>query len=165
KENIYILDGYVGVKEGATLTIEPGTIVKGEDGRGTNASALIVDRGSKLIANGTADEPIIFTSVNDGIQVGETESTLEVLDAGLWGGVILLGNAPISATSAEAAIEGIPADEGYRYGGDNATDNSGSLKYVSIRFSGIALEADSEIQGLTLGGVGSGTTIENIEIF
>src|SRR5690606_31920602 len=67
KENIYILDGYVGVKEGATLTIEPGTIVKGEDGRGTNASALIVDRGSKLIANGTADEPIIFTSVNDGI--------------------------------------------------------------------------------------------------
>src|SRR5690606_7983027 len=74
-------------------------------------------------------------------------------------------NAPISATSAEAAIEGIPADEGYRYGGDNATDNSGSLKYVSIRFSGIALEADSEIQGLTLGGVGSGTTIENIEIF
>src|SRR5690606_38215721 len=69
-ENIYVLDGYVGVK-GATLTIEPGTIIKAKTGTGSSASALIVDRGAKLIANGTADAPIIFTSVDDEIKDGE----------------------------------------------------------------------------------------------
>ncbi|NQD71549.1 hypothetical protein HP439_12520 [Sphingobacterium shayense] len=167
--NIYILDGRVVVDEGTTLTIEPGTIIKAEDGQLSNASALIVDRGAKLVANGTADKPIIFTSVNDEIQPGETESVgLEVEDAGQWGGVIVLGNAPISvaASGGVGYIEGIPAGLSYgEYGGEDAADNSGSLKYLSIRFSGIALEQDAEIQGLTLGGVGSGTTIENIEIF
>ena len=166
--NIYILDGRVVVNEGVTLTIEPGTIIKAEDGTLANASALIVDRGGKLMADGTADQPIIFTSVNDGIQPGQTESTLELADAGQWGGVILLGNAPISVANSQgvAYIEGIPANLSYgEYGGTNPADNSGSLKYLSIRFSGVALEPDAEIQGLTLGGVGSGTTIENIEIF
>lgn len=167
-DNIYVLDGRVVVNEGVTLTIEAGTIIKAEDGQGSNASTLIVDRGGKLIANGTADKPIIFTSVNDDIQVGEKESTLEVEDAGQWGGVIILGNAPISVAAAEGIdyIEGIPGGLSYgEYGGNNPADNSGSLKYVSIRFSGVALEQDAEIQGLTLGGVGSGTTIENIEIY
>lgn len=167
-DNIYVLDGRVVVDEGVTLTIEPGTIVKAEDGQGSNATTLIVDQGAKLLASGTADRPIIFTSVNDNIAVGETASTLDVGDAGQWGGVIVLGRAPISVTSADGIdyIEGIPADLDYgQYGGTNAADNSGSLKYVSIRFSGIAIAQDSEIQGLTLGGVGSGTTIENIEIF
>lgn len=166
--NIYILDGRVVVDEGVTLTIEPGTIVKAEDGQGSNASTLIVDRGGKLMANGTADSPIIFTSVNDEIVAGETESTLEVSDAGQWGGVIVLGRAPISVAAADGVgyIEGIPAGLSYgEYGGTDAADNSGSLKYLSIRFSGIALQQDAEIQGLTLGGVGSGTVIENIEIF
>lgn len=166
--NIYILDGRVVVDEGVTLTIEPGTIIKAEDGQGSNASTLIVDRGGKLIANGTADQPIIFTSVNDEIAVGEKESTLEVTDAGQWGGVIVLGRAPISVAAAEGIgyIEGIPAGLSYgEYGGTDAADNSGSLKYLSIRFSGIALEQDAEIQGLTLGGVGNGTVVENIEIF
>lgn len=168
--NIYVLDGRVVVDEGVTLSIEPGTIIKAEDGQLSNASALIVDRGAKLIANGTADKPIIFTSVNDEIAVGEIESTLEVEDAGQWGGVILLGNAPISVAAAGGVsyIEGIPAGLSYgEYGGTDATDEAGksSLKYLSIRFSGIALEEDAEIQGLTLGGVGSSTVIENIEIF
>ncbi len=166
--NIYILDGRVVVNEGVTLTIEPGTIIKAEDGQLSNASALIVDRGGKLIANGTAEQPIIFTSVNDEIKAGETTSTLDVEDAGQWGGVILLGNAPISVAAAGGVsyIEGIPAGLSYgEYGGTNEADNSGSLKYLSIRFSGIALEQDAEIQGLTLGGVGNATTIENIEIF
>ncbi|MGO1519952.1 MAG: hypothetical protein ACTHZ1_07905 [Sphingobacterium sp.] len=167
--NIYVLDGRVVVDEGVTLTIEPGTIVKAEDGQNTNASTLIVDRGGKLIANGTAEQPIIFTSLNDEIAAGEKESTLDPLaDAGQWGGVIVLGNAPISVANSEGIeyIEGIPSDLSYgEYGGTDAADNSGSLKYVSIRFSGVALEPDAEIQGLTLGGVGNGTTIENIEIY
>lgn len=166
--NIYILDGRVVVNEGVTLTIEPGTVIKAEGGQGANASALIVDRGGKLMANGTAENPIIFTSVDDQIAAGEKESTLPVGSAGLWGGVILLGNAPISVANAEgvAYVEGIPAGLSYgEYGGTNPADNSGSLKYISIRYSGVALENDSEIQGLTLGGVGNGTTIENIEIF
>ncbi|MCY4780144.1 hypothetical protein ORI89_10810 [Sphingobacterium sp. UT-1RO-CII-1] len=167
-DKVYLLDGRVVVDEGVTLTIEPGTIIKAENGQGSNATALIVDRGAKLIANGTADKPIIFTAKLDGIKRGEKASTLKVTDAGQWGGVIMLGNAPISVANAEgiAYIEGIPAGQSYgEYGGKNPTDNSGSLKYVSIRFSGVALENNSEIQGLTLGGVGSGTTIENIEIF
>ena len=166
--NIYVLDGRVVVNDGVTLTIEPGTIIKAEDGQGSNASTLIVDRGGKLIANGTAEKPIIFTSVNDDIKVGQKESTLNIEDAGQWGGVIVLGNAPISVAAADGIdyIEGLPGGLSYgEYGGNNPTDNSGSLKYVSIRFSGVALEQDAEIQGLTLGGVGSGTTIENIEIF
>ncbi|MGO1243248.1 MAG: hypothetical protein ACTMH4_04135 [Sphingobacterium sp.] len=167
--NIYILDGRVVVDEGVTLTIEPGTIIKAEDGQASNASALIIDRGAKLMANGTAEKPIIFTSVNDEIQVGETESVgLEVADAGQWGGVIVLGNAPISVAAAGGVgyIEGLPAGLSYgEYGGTNETDNSGSFKYLSIRFSGVVLEQDAEIQGLTLGGVGSGTTVEDIEIF
>src|SRR5690606_2126471 len=148
-ENIYVLDGRVVVDEGVTLTIEPGTIIKAEDGQEANASALIVDQGGKLIANGTATQPIIFTSVNDGIEIGETASTLEVEDAGQWGGVILLGRAPISVSGASgtALIEGIPADLPYgTYGGDDPADNSGSLQYVSIRFSGVALAPDAEIQ-------------------
>ncbi|NGM64992.1 hypothetical protein [Sphingobacterium sp. SGR-19] len=167
-ENIYVLDGRVVVNEGVTLTIEAGTIIKAEDGQGANATALIVDQGGKIMAEGTAENPIIFTSVNDEIAAGETESSLEVGDAGQWGGVIILGKAPISVANADGigVIEGIPANLPYgQYGGNDAADNSGSLKYVSIRFSGTVLSTNSEIQGLTLGGVGSGTTVENIEIF
>lgn len=166
--NIYVLDGRVVVDEGVTLTIEPGTIIKAKDGQESNASALIVDQGAKLVANGTAEKPIIFTSVNDNIKAGEKNSTLKASDAGQWGGVIVLGKAPISvaASSGKGYIEGIPAGLSYgEYGGTNTADNSGSLKYISIRFSGVAVAPNSEIQGLTLGGVGNGTTIENVEIF
>lgn len=166
--NVYILKGKVIVPEGKTLTIEPGTIIKGDKGSDVNASALIVDQGAKLIANGTADKPIIFTSIDDNIKVGEKAGTnLSEANVGLWGGVIVLGNAPISVAgdAKTANIEGIPANAPYgQYGGTNAADNSGSLKYVSIRHGGITIGQDNEINGLTLGGVGSGTTIDNIEI-
>ncbi|MEC3879789.1 hypothetical protein [Parapedobacter sp. 10938] len=173
-ENVYILDGRVVVDEGVTLTIQAGTIVKAEDGQEANASALIVDQGARLLAEGTASKPIILTSVNDNIQPGETESTLELADAGQWGGLILLGRAPISVSGASgtALIEGIPAGLSYgTYGGDDAVDEfapgqgGSKLNYISIRFSGVALKQDSEIQGLTLGGVGSATSIKNIEIY
>jgi len=173
-DKIYVLDGKVVVDEGTTLTIEPGTIIKGEIGDLDQASALIIDPGARLLAEGTAEAPIIFTSVDDDIMPGETESTLEIEDAGKWGGVIILGNAPISvsAASGTALIEGIPDNVPYGiYGGNDPVDEfapgegGSKLDYISIRFSGVALAADSEIQGLTLGGVGSATTIKNIEIY
>ncbi|MEJ4086807.1 hypothetical protein [Galbibacter orientalis] len=166
-ENIYVLDGKVVVDEGVTLTIEPGTIIKGAEGQESLASALVVDQGGKLMAEGTASNPIIFTSVLDGIEAGQTEGTLSTSDTGLWGGVIVLGKAPISVNGDNevSRIEGIPANESYgQYGGTDAADNSGVIKYVSIRHGGIYLGEDNEINGLTLGGVGNGTVIENIEV-
>lgn len=166
-ENIYILDGKVVVSEGATLTIEPGTIVKGAEGQESLASALVVDQGAKLMAEGTADAPIIFTSILDGIEPGQTTGTLSSSDVGLWGGVIVLGKAPISVNGdvQTAQIEGIPATESYgQYGGSDPADNSGTIKYISIRHGGITIGADNEINGLTLGGVGSGTTIDHVEV-
>lgn len=166
--NIYILDGKVVVDDGVTLTIEPGTIIKGAKGQEASASALVVDQGGKLIANGTAESPIIFTSVDDNIEPGQKAGTnLDETANGLWGGVIILGKAPISVgnDAGVAQIEGIPATESYgQYGGEIANDNSGSLKFVSIRHGGITIGQDNEINGLTLGGVGSGTVIQNIEI-
>lgn len=167
-DNVYILDGKVIVSEGVTLTIEAGTIIKGAEGREANASALVVDQGGKLMANGTPDKPIIFTSVLDNIKHGEKAGTnLTVEDMGLWGGVIVLGRAPISVSGdlETKQIEGIPGNESYgQYGGTNSADNSGSLKYISIRHGGILIGQDNEINGLTLGGVGTGTVIENIEV-
>ena len=168
KENIYTLNGKVIVDAGVTLTIEAGTIIKGAEGQETNASALIVAQGGKLMAQGTASEPIIFTTVLDNIKVGETVGTnLSKEDNGKWGGIIILGKAPISAETGDvtATIEGLPANASYAvYGGSETNDNSGTLTYISIRHGGITIGADNEINGLTLGGVGSGTTIENIEV-
>ncbi|MDP4964402.1 MAG: hypothetical protein NWQ55_04975 [Salibacteraceae bacterium] len=166
--NIYVLDGRVVVSNGVTLTIEPGTIIKGAEGQETEASALIVARGGKLMAEGTAAEPIIFTTVLDGIAQGETESKLTRTDNEKWGGVAICGKAPISAENGDdvSNLEGIPAEAGYGvYGGASANDNSGVLKYVSIRHGGISIGEGNELNGLTLAGVGSGTTIDNIEIY
>lgn len=157
----YILDGLVFVNAGQTLTIEAGTVIRAKTGQGTNASALIVARGGKIIAEGTKDKPIVFTVEGD-----DLEGSVPFLSRGLWGGVIILGNAPVASINGESFIEGIPFSEprGF-YGGDNSNDNSGILKYVSIRHGGTNIGAENEINGLTLGGVGSGTTIENIEVF
>jgi hypothetical protein len=118
------------------------------------------------MAEGTAAEPIIFTSIADEIEPGSIASpNLDPTLNGLWGGVIVLGNAPISADAASVQIEGIPpSDQNGLYGGTTADDNSGVLKYISIRHGGANIGEGNEINGLTLGGVGSGTTIENIEI-
>ncbi|MGQ9620827.1 MAG: hypothetical protein ACUVTX_07585, partial [Bacteroidales bacterium] len=163
---IYILEGRIAVLDGVTLTIQHGVIVKGREGTGSNATALIIARGAKLIAEGTADSPIIFTSVADQILPGEIASpNLEPDVPGLWGGLLILGKAPISASTDEMQIEGIPVtDLNGRYGGSVPDDNSGVLKYISIRHGGANIGEGNEINGLTLGGVGSGTTIENIEV-
>ncbi|MFM7729048.1 MAG: hypothetical protein ACKO7B_20290, partial [Flavobacteriales bacterium] len=173
---IYQLAGRITVTNGATLTIEAGTIIKGEAGTGANATALLIARGGKLNANGTATSPIIFTSVADEIDYADMAAgnfgspNLESTVNGLWGGVIILGKAPISASNdvgdvSEVQIEGIPtSDPNGLYGGNVANDNSGTIRYISIRHGGANIGSGNEINGLTLGGVGNGTTIENVEI-
>lgn len=165
-DKIWILGSRIAVTNGATLTIEAGTIIKGQAGTGANATALVIARGAKINAVGTASSPIIFTSIADEIQPGQIQSpNLEPTLNGLWGGLLVLGNAPISADAESVQIEGIPAsDPNGLYGGTNSTDNSGTLKFVSIRHGGANIGEGNEINGLTLGGVGSGTVIENIEV-
>jgi len=167
-DNIYQLNQKVVVENGATLTIEAGTIVKGTPGTGSLASALIIARDAQLNAVGTATAPIIFTSTSDNIACGEIAGTnLDQNDRGLWGGLIVLGNAPCSFSGdiTEAQIEGIPADDTFGlYGGTDAADNSGVLSYISIRHGGALIGEGNEINGLTLGGVGNGTIINNIEV-
>ncbi|MDR9410738.1 MAG: hypothetical protein RI573_17980 [Balneolaceae bacterium] len=167
----YILGGRIAVEAGATLTIQGGVIVKGEAGTGANSTALLVARDATLNANGTADAPIIFTSVADEITPDDVASgnfgspNLDPDIQGLWGGVIVLGNAPISASTSPTQIEGIPtSDTNGLYGGDDPEDSSGSITYISIRHGGSNIGEGNEINGLTLGGVGTGTVVENVEI-
>lgn len=165
KDNVYLLRGFIFVNEGQTLTIEAGTIIKGQEGVGPNASALIVARGGTIVAEGTAQEPIIFTSEEDEIQPGETRSTLPFTARGMWGGVLVLGNATITTAAGEASVEGLDVnDPRSRYGGEDDEDNSGILRYVSIRHGGSEIGAGNEINGLTMAGVGRGTTIEYVEV-
>ncbi len=163
---IYILESRIAVLSGATLTIQPGVVVKGNAGTGSNATALLIARGGKIMAEGTATSPIIFTSISDNILPGEIKSPNLSSDLdGLWGGLLVLGNAPIAASASPKQIEGIPAsDANGLYGGTDGADNSGVIKYVSIRHGGANIGEGNEINGLTLGGVGSGTVIENVEI-
>ncbi|MBE0637066.1 MAG: hypothetical protein IH598_00930 [Bacteroidales bacterium] len=168
---VYILKSRIAVVSGATLTIQKGVVVKGEAGTGANATALLIARGGKLMAEGTADQPIIFTSVADEIMPGEIASpNLDPDIDGLWGGLLILGKARISASNengdvSEVQIEGIPtSDPNGLYGGNDDPDNSGVIKYISIRHGGTNIGSGNEINGLTLGGVGSGTVIENVEV-
>ena len=168
---IWLLKGRVSVESGATLTIPAGTIIKAASGTGADASTLIIARGATIIADGTADAPIIMTSVSDNIEVGGTYPSsgpaLNVDTRGLWGGILILGNAPCSFSGdvTELQIEGIPtSDTNGLYGGSDAADNSGSVQYLSIRHGGAEIGEGNEINGLTLGGVGSGTKINHIEV-
>jgi hypothetical protein len=165
-DKIWILGSRIAVTSGVTLTIEPGTIIKGQAGTGANATALIIARGAKINAVGTAAAPIIFTSIADEIQPGQIASpNLDPTLSGLWGGLMIMGNAPISADASSVQIEGIPAsDPNGLYGGSDAADNSGVVKFVSIRHGGANIGEGNEINGLTLGGVGNGTVIENVEV-
>ncbi|UZD21740.1 autotransporter outer membrane beta-barrel domain-containing protein [Algoriphagus halophytocola] len=164
----YVLGGRITVTSGNTLTIQPGVIVKGEVGSGSNATALIIARGAKIDAQGTADSPIIFTTIADEIMPGQIASpNLDPDLSGLWGGLIVLGNAKGSFAGdvTEIQIEGIPpSDTNGLYGGSDDEDNSGVIKYISIRHGGANIGEGNEINGLTLGGVGSGTVIENVEV-
>ena len=162
-DKTYLLDGFVFVDSTATLTIEAGTVIKAKAGEGADASALIVARGGKIFANGTKDEPIIFTSEDDDLNDPED---LTQDDRGLWGGIIILGNATINVAGGTEQIEGIPVNEPRgNYGGMDDEDNSGVLRYISVRHGGSNIGANNEINGVTFGGVGSGTTVDHIEVF
>ena len=156
----YVLEGLVFVNDGQELTIEAGTVIRGKTGQADKASALIVARGARIIAKGTPEDPIIFTVEGD-----DLEGSIPIMTRGLWGGLIILGNAPLNVTGSEASIEGIPITEPRGvYGGDNPQDDSGILEYVSIRHGGTNIGQGNEINGLTLGGVGSGTVIDHVEV-
>ncbi len=160
KDKNYILDGLVFVNEGQVLTIEAGTVIRGRTGQGEYASALIVARGGKIIARGTRTEPIIFTVEGD-----DLAGSVPAGAKGLWGGLILLGRAHLNIPHGETHIEGItPTEDRGVYGGVLDDDNSGTLEYVSIRHGGTNIGQGNEINGLTLGGVGSSTKIEHIEV-
>lgn len=165
-DSIYVLNGRVVVPSGVELTIQPGTIIKGKEGDGANASTLIIAQGASIDAQGTESAPIIMTSILDNITVGEMAGTnLDQTDAGLWGGLIVLGYAPISADAATALIEGLPANEAYAvYGGTDDSDNSGIIEYLSVRHGGTLIGDGNEINGITLAGVGSTTQINHIEV-
>ena len=158
-DTIYILDGFVFVDNGETLNIAAGTVIKGKSGAGTSATALVVARGGTLNANGSSTSPIIMTYEAD-------NGTAQAANVrGQWGGLIILGNASLNSNPGSTQIEGIPSTEPRGlYGGSNDADNSGSIRYVSIRHGGTDIGAANEINGLTLGGVGNGTTIEYIEV-
>jgi hypothetical protein len=172
---VWVLAGRVKVTQGATLTIEAGSVIKARTGQGQNSTALLVTRGSKIMAEGTATAPIIMTAISDDLSVadvvgGNFIGSISEEVSGLWGGLIVLGKAPISTSNegtelTEAQIEGIPSsDPDGLYGGNIKEDNSGVIKYLSLRHGGTNIGSGNEINGLTLGGVGSGTVIENVEI-
>ncbi|NJL74531.1 MAG: T9SS C-terminal target domain-containing protein [Saprospiraceae bacterium] len=163
--NVYLLDGFVYLETGGKLIIEPGTVIKGKTvpTTGDLSSSLIITRGAQIFAEGTATRPIIFTG-----ELDDLSTTTDILasDNQLWGGLIILGSAPIGEDGGTDVIEGIPSSEPrIVYGGTNANDNSGILRYVSVRHGGSVLGADNEINGITLGGVGRGTTIDYVEVF
>lgn len=149
--NSYLLRGFVRVDSLVTLTIQPGTVIFGET---ATQGSLIIKPGGKIEASGTKEKPIVFTS--EFAKQGSSRAPRY----GDWGGVIILGNAPINVPGGRAAIEG-PGDA---YGGSNPNDNSGTLRYVRIEYPGIAFSPNNEINGLTFGGVGSGTTVEYVQV-
>ena len=159
KNNTYLLSGFVYVTNGAKLTIEPGTVIKGEK---SSKGSLIVTRGAQIIANGTPAEPIVFTSNEASPSYGD------------WGGLILLGyastNQVYSGTNGLGLIEGglDPAKSLYgggdQAGGPKDDDNSGILRYVRVEYAGVAFQPNNEINGITFGGVGSKTTVEYVQV-
>ena len=171
-----LLAGKVVVDSGVTLTIDPGTVIKAVyNSNPVDASALVIARGGKIEAAGTAALPIVFTTEFDDLTAADVAAgtfvstvngaTNDLTTRGLWGGIIMLGKGIVGEDGGEDDIEGVA--EGYdftTYGGSVADDNSGTLDYVSIRHGGATIANGDEINGLTLGGVGSGTKISNIEI-
>lgn len=145
------LENKVYVKNNATLTIQPGTIIRGDL---TTQATLIITRGSKIMAEGTAANPIVFTSNEDAGDRAE----------GDWGGLVILGKAVNNQPGGVANIEGIAPSPDTQFGGTDDADNSGVLKYVRIEFPGIALQPGKEVNGLTFGSVGSGTSVDFVQV-
>lgn len=146
----YILHDYVGLAGGNTLTIDPGTVIYGGDGKAT----LFIQRGAKIMADGTAKRPIIFTSPQKTGSRAQKD----------WGSLVVFGDAPINVPGGQAFMEGLPSQPQYSYGGSNAADSSGVLRYIRLEFGGFEIATNQEINGLTLAGVGSGTVVDYIEV-
>ncbi len=146
RKGTYLLKGWIYVADGAELTIEPGTVIKGD--KATKA-ALIIERGAKLYAKGTATEPIVFTSAQP---AGQRRP-------GDWGGLILCGRANNNQT--EQQIEGGPRS---KHGGNDNEDCSGILSYVRVEFAGYPFQTDKEINGITFGSVGSKTQVDHVQV-
>lgn len=160
-DNEYLLDGFVVLEDGGVLNIEAGTVIKGKASPSSGiatSSALLISKGAKIHAVGTAQNPVIFTAEIDDLN---DDSDISFSDRGLWGGLVILGDATIAAEA--PTIPFLSPD--YMYGGSNDTDSSGVLQYVSIRHSGAETFPDEELDGLYLGGVGSKTVISNIEVY
>lgn len=152
----YRLSFVTWLRPGATLTIDPGTTIVGDAAtRGT----LVVQPGARLVAEGTPERPIVFTSA---APEGQRR-------AGDWGGLLLLGRAPTNLRDAageatRGRVEGLGVGANGEYGGDDPEDSSGVLRYVRIEYSGVALGPNNEINGLTLAGVGRGTRIDHVQV-
>lgn len=180
-DTTWILPSYVfvvtpeGAAQPTTLKIMPGTVIKGVGNDTTSSGevgALVITRGARIEALGTAEDPIIFTATLD-----ELDGTLGPADVKLWGGVLVMGSAPINsradsqivAAPVQDQIEGFELPESelhlITFGGTDEDDNSGVIRYISIRHGGNEIGSDNEINGLTLGGVGRGTLIEYVEVF
>lgn len=152
-DKVWLLQGGVFIgsdnKENSTLTIEPGTKIVGA----TGADFLVIQRGSKIFAEGTAAAPIVFTSNNPGIT-----------DRGQWGGLVINGNAPINVPGGEKKGEGPGVLGTGFYGGTNPADNSGVLKYVVVEYAGFEISPDNELNGIAFQGVGNGTVVDYIQV-
>lgn len=153
-DKVWELEGITHVADGEVLTIEPCTVIVGMPESATRGVAvLVVSRGGQIQAAGEADRPILFTS---SAPPGQRE-------AGDWGGVVILGRAPTNAGD-QVVIEGLPDAEENRFGGNMPADNSGVFRYVRIEFNGYELVENVEVNGLTMGGVGSGTQIDHVMV-
>ncbi len=146
-DKVHLLKGFIRVRDGATLFIEPSTVIKGDK---ASKGTLIVTRGSKIVADGTPTAPIVFTSNEP------------VPEAGDWGGLILLGNAPVNVLP-ELCFEPYP-DSLYFYGGNDSNDDSGILRYVRVEYPGIAIQPNNELNGITFGGIGNHTIVDYVQV-
>jgi hypothetical protein len=149
-DNTYLLRGYVYVKNGATLTIQPGTVIRGEK---ATKGTLVITKAGFIVAAGTQEQPIVFTS-------NSPEGSRNVGD---WGGLVVLGEAPtncIGSCIIEGGLNNANGDG--EFGGTIAEDSSGVIRYVRIEWAGIAIQPDNEINSLTLGGVGNRTVIDHV---
>jgi hypothetical protein len=150
KDKLYVLKQLTYVSSG-TLTIQPGTVIAGD-----SASALIISRGAKLNATGTATEPIVFTSSLPAGQRGSPQ--------GDWGGLVFLGRATINTMGGENNAEGLADEARNKYGGTDDAYDCGTLKYVRVEFAGRPLSANNELNGITLNACGSATTIDFVQV-
>ena len=174
--NEYVLNGFIYVLTNSVLNIEPGTVIRGKAGTGLSSSALFITQGAKIFANGTRAKPIIFTSKTDDL----TDPTdIPLWQRGLWGGIVIFGKSVLNTSSDVAGNAASPKFDVFvgltdsqvngqfvnRFGGNDDTDNSGVFRYVSIRYPGTVILPNKELNGLSLAAVGSGTKVENVEIY